>query len=56
MIITEEQMIQLMNLARAYSEKLKSERVWGGTLAYDINCLLLAIQNQQSDELKELEC
>lgn len=55
MIISEKQVMQLMNLARAYSEKLKSEGTWGQTLAYNVDCILLQIQEQQSDELKEIE-
>lgn len=55
MLISKKQIMQLMNLARAYSEKLKAEGIYGQTLAYSIDCILLQIQEQQSEELKEID-
>jgi|JI10StandDraft_1071094.scaffolds.fasta_scaffold55099_14 hypothetical protein len=55
MIISEKQILQLLNCARSYSEKLKTEGIWGQTCAHNIDVLLIQIQDQQSDELKVIE-
>lgn len=54
MKISEKQILQLINLARAYSEKLKSEGIWGQTSAHAVDIILLEIQDQQSEELREV--
>ncbi len=55
MIISEKQIMQLIMIARGYTEELIKSDILGKCTAEKITQLLYQITNQQSEELKVVE-
>lgn len=55
MKISEKQIMQLITIARSFAEMLKAEGMAGEVPSYTVIQLLDKINNQQSEELKEID-